>query len=356
MMFVCRFYVCFILAQVVQCGFCSEHRFCDADRINLGYATEHARYAGRLYEVYKYPYRSSETLSPVGSAAYYKDGFCLTTAHCVDERWRFGWLRYFDPDSYFKIGYRASFEIKDGQHTFFNVCARKMHEHYRIRGDYHDIALLKLDRSIEAFQDAKNTYDFTRLESFPYIKETRVEAKDVLTYIGYGYGGEDTDYSVKFDGYRRGSQSRLFNIVNNEFILSMPYQSDFVVLSESKYCLEPRISFQNESVILEDMSGGITLMNGRIIGLNRGVNYYYLSNYDYFSFIFLYCIGWLFDAINPKIFLPLRGAHVFKGLMAMSIMLSPYERWIEESCVENWRASPKWVNESSWKNSGDDMV
>lgn len=357
MVFVCRLYKTFLYLTLIlgTCvGFCSEHQFADVDRIMLGYKTKNARYVGRLYEVYKYPYRSSETCSPVGSVAYYKDGFCLTSAHCISDD--SSWFRYFDPDWYFKIGYRVSFEIVDGQHTFFNVCTHKTHKEYGAERGYADIALLRLDREIEDFQGAKDVYDFKPLTSPLCIVGECVEAGATLTYVGYGYAGEDLDYCSKRDVYRRGCQSKLSAIFDNHLILSMPYQLNYVALPEKKWRLEPRARFQNESVVRQGMSGGITLMNDRIVGLNQGISLFYLSYKDYFASILWYCLAYFVNQTTFSSMPKLKGSCVYKGLVSMSVMLEPYKGWIEGSCVEDWRENPGWVKETRWKNNGDDMV
>lgn len=349
----CRFYVyyaCFILAQVVQCGFASgQSQFLDVDRIKLGYETTHARYVGRLYEVYEYPYRSCETVVPAGSIAYYTDGFCFTDAHCIDERG--GWSRYFDPDRYFKIGYRVSFEIEDGRHIYFNILAYKIHEGYEKEGVYCDIALLRLDKVIEEFKEAKDVYDFTQYKSSLFTIGKCVEAGDKLTSIGYGHAGEEADYCVKFDAHRRGCQSKLFSIQNSRLILSMPYQVDLIVLSKNEYCLESRTPYQNESILRENMSGGITLMNGRIVGLIHGSTYNFLSYKDYFIAMFLHYAAYFVNQVTLSSVPKLRGSHAFKGVMAGSLMLGPHKQWIDNSCAESWNTSHTWVKNNVWGNN-----
>lgn len=355
-----RFYVycmCFILVQGIHFGVASSnYSFSDAHRIQLGYKAEHARYVGRLYEVYQYPYRSGETVVPAGSVAYYTDGFCFADAHCIDEKGSFGWLQYLDPDRYFKIGYRVSFEIKNDQHTFFNVLAYKIHEGYVKEGAYCDIALLRLDKTIEEFKGAKDAYDFTQYTSTTYVAGKCVEAGDTLTYIGYGHGGEDADYYVKCDAYRRGCQSKLFNVNNNRLILSMSYQANVWLSFESKGRLEPRAAFENESVLHELMSGGITLLNGKIVGLNDGTTYYLLSYKDYFVAMFLHYTAYFVNKMTFSSAPKLRGSPVFKGVMAVSLMLGPHKKWIDNSCVENWEMNHKWIKNKVWRKNIDDMV
>ena len=91
--------------------------------------------------------------------------------------------------------------------------------------------------------------------------------QDVLTYIGYGQGGNDSDYCISVDDKRRACQSRLLK-VQGPIIMSQPYHACLDITSATMWTLYPRKAFAYESIARPAMSGGATLLNDAFVGLN----------------------------------------------------------------------------------------
>ncbi len=201
--------------------------FSDKEMINLGYAVPGAENVGALHGVYKYPYCQDTRMYKYASVVYIGGLTCLTAAHCLrDEASCFDSVDFYQ---YFKIADKVSFEIK-GMRTYFNV------KHAVVHPDYdgtplRDIAILCLDRVPEGLMGLDPDYSLGR-------KDVGGNRQDVLTYVGYGHGGNDSGCFGWVDDKRRACQSSLFK-VQGTYILSLPYHSDIKCVSEEEYMLIP---------------------------------------------------------------------------------------------------------------------
>ena len=304
----------------------------DAEMLQLGYSTSGAQNVGALYSVYKAPYHSCEQIYKRATVVYIGGVTCLTAAHCMrDESSCFG---YFDPGEYFKISDKVSFEI-NGIHTYFDV------KHCKIHPDYdgtqlHDIAILCLDRIVDGLDGLEPDYSLGTRNL-----EWNRNCQDVLTYIGYGQGGNDSDYCISVDDKRRACQSRLLK-VQGPIIMSQPYHACLDITSATMWTLYPRKAFAYESIARPAMSGGATLLNDAFVGLNVGESYTFLP----------WCTGVLFNSyyyVNTCINffmignLPwLRCIYPAVGAVSGSVALGPHEQWIKDwkstydSCVADY--------------------
>lgn len=295
----------------------------DKEFVSLAYSFPGAENVGALHSVYKYPWCQNNTLYKYGSVVYIGGLTCLTAAHCLHDEASF--FDYVDLYEYFRIGDKVSFEI-NGFHTYFDIKHAVIHPGYD-GTPLHDIAVLCLDRAPEGLLGLDADYSLG-------THDIGGNNQDVLTYVGYGRGGNDIDCFEWVDDKRRACQSRLFK-VQGTAILSLPYLADINAMGNEKYTLTQRQAFGYESIARPAMSGGATLLNNAFVGVNMGCSYTLLSWDKSGLFHCWYYIGsftnLFITAILPIINLPrLHTKYPCVGAISASVVLGTHEEWIKE--------------------------
>jgi hypothetical protein len=325
--------------------------------VELGYSDQRLKNVGALYEVYQFPCCSSKRYL-VGSVVYLGGRTCLMSVNCFKSRsmeffLKFGFNGSFkiidgirmnlgthnriDVDALrlpFFSGFQVSFEVEDGQHTFFDVKEWLVHPDYS-KDKMVDIGMLCLSKSVQGLEGLKPYYDFGK---HPFSSGNQLKK---LLYAGYGHGGNNEDFFVTHDKKRRACESRLFytsNLLHS--IFSAPYKMTVVeegapdISDKKESCIvQRREAFLNEFFMREGMGGGITFCDDQFVGLIspkikrvKGATYngtcfesgYSLVNCLIFATTYSECCPYY---IRPN--------SVHEGMIAVSIHLGEYRYWIE---------------------------
>ena len=319
------FFVYAIFLNFISCThvYCSDEEIyqrainqrADEVMVKLAYSNEQYRNVGALYKILKFPCFSPLRIR-LGSVAYIGGHSCISSAHCFKE----------GGDYYFTTGYQVSFELSKSEHSFFDIQEYVAHSDYQ-KDRNADIAMIRLVDCIPSLTGMQPSYMFGKQTS-----SSINTYEDALTYVGYGHGGNDGDYFIFKDNWRRACMSRILDLPTSSFnllIRSVPYKLNVHVVSGEEVILSQRSILKNEFVLRRGMSGGATFCNDKFVGINSGINNEFLSYKDYLSYNFAMHVSFVINLFN---FSPmyLRMFHPFVGLVTLSVPLGRYEEWIEK--------------------------
>lgn len=318
---------CVLSAQDIDENVAVSQRFIDLNSdesmVDLAYSDDKYKAVGAVYWVLKFP-----CLSPIrtkiGSVFYAGGHTCISAAHCLVFPW-------WNMDRYFITGYQVSFELSRGEHTFFDV------QEYVVPSDYSknrkaDIALLRLNALISGLCGLELSYVFGKsvyFEEESFCPKRPLDYK--LTYVGYGHGGNDGDYFVFKDDQRRACKSAICYVTSGSqdfLILSLPYKLN-AFCTDGNLTFSHRSTFKDEFVVRPGMSGGPTFYDGKVVGVNSGVDF---VGYSYADICFFYVNDCVRSVVNLFNFssMSLRKAHPCTGMFTYSVALGGYEEWIGE--------------------------
>jgi hypothetical protein len=302
-----------------------------------------------------------DSILPARATVTYIGGrTCLTAAHCfqgsVMRDHSFFWNLFlslmYQCNAWFKPQLRVAFEVND-EIKHYSVRNYSVHPAYAAKESHVDLAIIQLDRVPDRDADGLTglplCYDFgTKVENFERvyeditIKNRGEHIPNQLTYVGYGgcctasLGQLENMYNM-----RTACRSVLMCVTRATgmyTLVSAGRGINLHSLGKDMYESKRRPLLPFETGVLGGMSGGPTLCEGSVVGINAASTSDCVALDDQKEMNLRWYKNFCIQLVN--FFIPPLWLHpistypvdeVLFGTMNISIPLGPHKEWIEDT-------------------------